>query len=566
MSAGIRGAVQRTLARYMALGAVVAIAVTCSGSDTPLTPDDVPIVPVDTQPTVPVSVANANAAQTAVVGDPFSYDATRAGTAFSDPRHTGLTYTVQLAPSANGFTVTRGVITGVPLATGSTTVTITARDSTGSSASQSFAITTLTNAPVSVVVNFGPQRATVGNAIAIDPTEGGSAFSDPRGTGLTYTVAFSPSANGLTASNGRISGTPLSPGIIAAAVTARDATGRTATINFPIVAFASDLASPTLPAVSFAYSDASVPIPAHFRGGGAPGGPATNADNTPSTNVTTNAGATLGRVLFYDPRLSANDQVSCASCHQQAFAFGDTARLSRGFAGGSTGRHSTGLANARFYSRGRFFWDERAATLEAQALMPIQDATEMGMTLDNLVTKISVTSYYPQLFAAAFGSSDVTSDRISRALSQFVRSLTSAGSRFDQAFGGGGGPNFAAVLTPQENEGLQLFNGGAGCARCHATNAHISDDVHNTGLDATITDVGAGNGRFKAPSLRNIAVRGPYMHDGRFRTLEEVVEFYTPVCRTTPASTRDSAGRVGHRCDSISRRRKRLLSSRSCAH
>ena len=126
------------------------------------------------------------------------------------------------------------------------------------------------------------------------------------------------------------------------------------------------------------------------------------ADNTPASNRTTNAGATLGRVLFYDRRLSVNDRVSCSSCHQQQFAFSDTAKLSRGFAGGFTGRHSMGLANARFYANARFFWDERAASLEAQVLQPIQDATEMGMTLPNVLTKLSATTYYPALFAAAF--------------------------------------------------------------------------------------------------------------------------------------------------------------------
>src|SRR5206468_12444857 len=119
---------------------------------------------------------------------------------------------------------------------------------------------------------------------------------------------------------------------------------------------------------------------------------------------------TLGRVLFYDRRLSANNQESCSSCHQQAFAFGDTARLSRGFKGGFTRRHAMGLANARFYQRGRFFWDERAATLEAQVLMPIQDTTEMGMTLPTLVTKLGSTRYYPALFQSAFGSPQVTRD------------------------------------------------------------------------------------------------------------------------------------------------------------
>ena len=193
-----------------------------------------------------------------------------------------------------------------------------------------------------------------------------------------------------------------------------------------------------------------------------------------------------------------------------------------------------GLANARFYQRGRFFWDERAATLEAQVLQPIQDATEMGMTLPNMLTKLSVSSYYPTLFQAAFGTTEITTDRVSRALAQFVRSLVSATSRFDQAFGGGATPNFASVFSADELAGQAVFNGQGACARCHATSAFVSDDIHNTGLDATITDVGGGSGRFKAPSLKNVAARPPYMHDGRFRSLEQVVDFYNTGVQNNP--------------------------------
>ena len=296
-----------------------------------------------------------------------------------------------------------------------------------------------------------------------------------------------------------------------------------------------NLREPILSAALYSYSDADVAFPPQFVGPG-PGGSVAVTDNTPAANRTTNAGATLGRVLFYDVRLSANDRISCASCHQQAFAFGDTARLSRGFKGGFTRRHAMALANARFYQRGRFFWDERAATLEAQVLMPIQDTTEMGMTLSNLVAKVGATKYYPVLFQAAFGTPQVTSDRIAAALAQFVRSIESYQSKFDQAFVGmgPGGPNFGGALTPDEALGQQVFVGVGRCAQCHATNAQVSDDVHNNGLDAISTDTGAGGARFKAPSLRNIGVRAPYMHDGRFGTLAQVVEHYNSGVQGNP--------------------------------
>jgi cytochrome c peroxidase len=231
-------------------------------------------------------------------------------------------------------------------------------------------------------------------------------------------------------------------------------------------------------------------------------------------------------VLFYDTRLSANNTVACASCHHQQFGFADTARFSVGVNGERTARHAMSLANARFYRNGRYFWDERASSLEEQVLQPIQNNVEMGMSLDSLAPKLQATSYYPALFTAAFGSPDVSSDRIARALAQFVRSLVSAQSQFDLAFANKAPPPNFGVLTAQQQQGQRIFAGFGGCQACHGTNAQVLDAPHNTGLDLQVTDSGAGGGRFKAPSLRNVAVRAPYMHDGRFQTLREVVDFY----------------------------------------
>ncbi|MBL0937271.1 MAG: c-type cytochrome [Gemmatimonadaceae bacterium] len=383
---------------------------------------------------------------------------------------------------------------------------------------------------VAVLIPNSAQAAMVGVPFRYDASRGGSVFSDPRRTGLTYTVTFAGGAAGLSATGCEIMGVPNTPGVQRVTITARDTTGRMASQQFTIVVFSDDLTVPVLPATPAAYSDARVPIPRHVA---APGNGALALDNTPNANPTTDAGATLGRVLFYDRRLSANDRVACASCHQQQFAFSDTARLSRGFMGGRAARHSMGLANARFYANGRFFWDERAVTLEAQVLQPIQDPTEMGLTLDDLVTKVSLTSHYPQLFEAAFGSREITTERISRALAQFVRALNSWNSTLDRAFDGNGTPDFTR-LPVDVQQGQALFTGRAGCARCHSTVLQIGDQARNTGLDATITDVGAGNGTFKAPSLRNVAVRAPYMHDGRFLTLEAVVDFYDRGVQANP--------------------------------
>jgi cytochrome c peroxidase len=248
------------------------------------------------------------------------------------------------------------------------------------------------------------------------------------------------------------------------------------------------------------------------------------SDNSPADNRVTDAGATLGRVLFYDVRLSGNDRVACASCHRQSFGFGDTARFSPGHDGRPLPRHTMALANARFNAAGRFFWDERAASLELQVMQPIGDSSEMGLEAVALERKLAATEFYPALFTAAFGSPGVTRDRIAAALAQFVRSLVSGRSRFDAVFATGSAPD-STVLTGPEREGLRLFT-SLGCLNCHRTMALFADKASNNGLDSLPTDSGAGGARFKPPSLRNVAVRPPYMHDGRFITLRQVVEFY----------------------------------------
>jgi cytochrome c peroxidase len=193
------------------------------------------------------------------------------------------------------------------------------------------------------------------------------------------------------------------------------------------------------------------------------------------------------------------------------------------------------LGNARFYQRGRFFWDERAASLEAQVMTPIQDTVEMGMSLAVLPAKLSAAPYYAALFQRAFGSSEITNDRIARALAQYVRAMASTSSKFDRALAAtppGTPPNFAS-FTAEERQGEDLFR-TVGCARCHATNGQVSDDIHNNGLDAVVTDTGAGGGRFKAPSLRNVALRGRFMHDGRFTSLAQVIDFYDHGVQNNP--------------------------------
>lgn len=248
----------------------------------------------------------------------------------------------------------------------------------------------------------------------------------------------------------------------------------------------------------------------------------------PSYNPTTNWGATLGRVLFYDVVLSANKTTSCASCHHQSHAFADTATFSTGFMGGHTDRNAMAIVNLRF-SRS-FFWDLRANGLENQVIMPIENALEMGMDTTLLVTRVLSTDYYPPLFEKAFGTRIVTVQRIRYALAQFLRAMVSYRSKYDQGMN-----NNFADFTPEELDGKNFyFSGQFACNHCHSTQNFYERDSRNNGLESIATDSGfaavtgdpADLGKFRVPTLRNIALTAPYMHDGRFRTLEEVIEHY----------------------------------------
>jgi cytochrome c peroxidase len=231
-----------------------------------------------------------------------------------------------------------------------------------------------------------------------------------------------------------------------------------------------------------------------------------------------------------------------------------------------------GLVNLRYSNieemKPGLFWDERAATLEEQVLMPIQDKVEMGMKLADLEKKLAKLPYYPELFRAAFGSTEVTSRRISRALAQFVRSIVSFNSKFDRSVADSTGSetNADSGLNEIEQRGRSLFMVGVGgvnefaCMMCHVPPTFNMDMSHNIGLDAEYHDRGLGaldresndlftpsnDGKFKAPSLRNVALTAPYMHDGRFKSLEEVVEHYSDGVHPHPNLTLVFAKRDGN--------------------
>lgn len=298
------------------------------------------------------------------------------------------------------------------------------------------------------------------------------------------------------------------------------------TIDFAHVA---NYAAPTLPA----YFDRTVAA----------------LDNSPASNPIDDRVATLGRVLFYDLRLSTNNRASCASCHQQAFGFTDSMRFSNGIStAATTDFHAMRLGNLRYWRPGTTFWNRRAASAEAQASHPLHSLVEMGWGgsaggFDALTRKMDATDYYPDLFAWAFGSRTISEARVQQALAQFVRALISSSSRWDTGYAqvfSPTAPNRALDIdlpnfTARENRGRQLFmtgvaKGGAGCSACHLPPTFaLTANARSNGLDAGETRL------FKAPSLRNVGLTGPYMHDGRFVTLGEVVDFYDHGVQDGPA-------------------------------
>ena len=262
----------------------------------------------------------------------------------------------------------------------------------------------------------------------------------------------------------------------------------------------------------------------------------------PEDNLLTNQGIFLGRKLFYDPILSGDNTMSCASCHFATASFTDHLATSKGIDGINGKRSAMSLLNVGYNDKG-FFWDGRSTTLEEQALMPVEDPIELHADWGDVVAKIRKHSSYPAEFRKAFGIKDrkeITKELVAKALAQFERTLVSSGnSKFDRAFRG------ETFLTPAELNGMDMFFDqsdvlpDAECGHCHNKPLFTTNKYINNGIDlandlndfedwgyGAITGKKSDNGKFKIPSLRNIALTAPYMHDGRFNTLEEVIEHY----------------------------------------
>jgi cytochrome c peroxidase len=255
----------------------------------------------------------------------------------------------------------------------------------------------------------------------------------------------------------------------------------------------------------------------------------------PRDNPLTGEGVSLGGALFFDRRLSADNTQSCAACHHPREGFAEHRLFSRGIGGEIGTRHAMPLENLAW--KKEFFWDGRASSLREQVLQPIQNPIEMHESLDYLVKKLGTDTNYHRLFANAFGSPEITSDRIARALEQFLLVQTSFDSKFDRVVLG------KEKFTEEEGRGFKLFHTeydpyhgrfGADCFHCHGGPLFQSQNFANNGLDSEFEDLGrytvtkrdGDQGKFAVPSLRNVAVNWPYMHDGRFLTLDEAVEHY----------------------------------------
>ena len=261
----------------------------------------------------------------------------------------------------------------------------------------------------------------------------------------------------------------------------------------------------------------------------------------PVDNPLTEAGVELGRFLFFDPILSGNEKMACADCHFPQSGFTDNLSVSTGTDGIAGLRSSMSLVNAGYSTKG-LFWDGRIKTLEEQALLPVEDVIELHNEWESVVEKMQIHNDYPTRFRKAFGintTDEITKELAVKAIAQFERSLISFNSKYDRVV------RNEEFFEEDELTGFELFfdepNGlpDAECGHCHNAPLFTVNQYFNNGIDSVgsledFKDKGLGaitnnpfdNGKFRAPSLRNIALTAPYMHDGRFQTLEEVIDHY----------------------------------------
>ena len=484
------------------------------------------------------AVARPNADQDAVVAHPFAYDPIQGGSTFTDPDGDPLQYEIRLG-SAGGSLTLAGLrvegtrIVGAP--DGSVvavSVHITATDPRGSSVTDEFFIRVRPNgAPVADRPNPDLLVA-AGSAIVVETVTGRATFSDPDRDAHTHALSLRGTAQGLSVAGTRVTGALRGVGVVEVTGVARDAYGGRGTDVFMIAVPAPPPGGPSLPDQPYAYADEAQPLPFNLK-------QAVGTNPWPADNPVTDAGAALGRVLFYDPRLSITNTHSCGSCHQQEHGFATTERFPTGPLGVPMKRNAMGLSNVRFNRINFWFSDMRAVSLEALVEEPIVSPDELGSSRELLESKLAATPFYPPLFQAAFGSPEITVERVSLAIAQFLKAMIAYRSKADLAFNPMENVPWdpPSVLDAGELRGLEIFtDGGRGrCNLCHDLNDGSMTWQANNGLDVYPTDPGTLDaglqrdgslGVFRAASLRNVEVTGPYMHDGRFATLREVIDHY----------------------------------------
>jgi cytochrome c peroxidase len=497
-----------------------------------------PVTPVNHSPVL----AHAAADQQLITQHAFSFDVSQGGTAVSDADGDPLTYQIRVNGGPTGFSFPPGVSASGPIIAGTFTspgvwqIEVAVDDNRGgNTVSYSLLLRVAANAAPSLIHPHSPKLVALAQSIDIDVTQGGTTFEDPDGDALQYVVTMRGNPQGLSVSGTHVSGSLTAVGAVQVTATASDPYGAASSHAFLIAAPAPEsTAVPQLPATAYAYRDEELPLPFVHR-------LASQVrtliwDMQPADNRTTNEGATLGRVLFYDKRLSITNTVACASCHLQSHGFASPQRFDTGVLGVPLARNSMALANARYNPPEAWFSDMRVGPdLRALIFVPIDNHDELGMALSSVEAKLAQVSFYPSLFNAAFGTPEVTRERIAAALAQFLQALIAYRSKADLALDPMTNipPTPEAILTAQELQGLQVYRDH--CAICHEEQAGVNIWHANNGLDETPSDIGTvvpahqrngALGVFRAASLRNIAVSGPYMHDGRFTTLRQVIEQY----------------------------------------
>lgn len=512
------------------------------GSDTP------PVNPPANRAPV---VANGVPDKTVVSKHSVDIDATQGGTTFSDPDNDPLTYQITTLHSEgntnapglpSGLRVEGTHIVGASDDGGIAFIHIEASDNHGHTTPLEFQISIERNHDPHIVLVPPDMIVTAGQALDFDAAMNGATFLDQDLDPLTYQVTFR-GASGLTANGRRVKGSLSGVSAVEVTVTANDPYGGSLSDAFLVAVAAPEPGAPSLPTTPYAYTDQSLPLISAYKVLSYLGGE--------SDNATTEAGAALGRLLFYDKRLSITNTLSCGSCHQQAHGFASPNRFDTGVLGITLTRNTMGLTNVRFTRAQAWFWDMRSYfSLRGAAREEIESANIMGQQLDAAAEKLRATSLYPPLFQAAFGNDRIDEDRILRALGQYLQSLISYRTRYDDAcMSTDDTPKpCGAPFTAQELRGYQMFMGtfgspGFGCASlCHDSQTLNNDWQADIGLDLAYTDPGITvqpfrrgfQGAFHAASLRNLAHTPPYMHDGRFTTLREVINHFDHGIQNSP--------------------------------